>query len=376
MIDPLRLAVLATPSHDGILSLTRYADELTAALRERPGLEVRVAPSLARGAEGRGLRGRTRRATARFVGAPRAARRVDADVFHLTDHSYAHLAAVLPRSRTVVTCHDLMPLRATRTDSGFPPVPRATLAWYAFCVSFLRRVDHVVCISETTRGDVLRWTGVAPERASVIPNGLSGVFRPLPEAERVSARTELAAPGRVLLSVGSGASYKNVEGTLAVLALLRAGGNPALLVRAGAPLNPAQAQRARALGVADAIRDLGPVDEERLVALYNAADALLFPSHWEGFGWPPLEAMACGTPVVVSTTPALRETVGDAALSAPAGDPTALAGAIERLWSDPGLAAELHGRGLERARRFSWATTVGRYEELYRATARSPRGSG
>jgi len=113
------------------------------------------------------------------------------------------------------------------------------------------------------------------------------------------------------------------------------------------------------------VRDLGFVSDERLVELYQAADLLLFPSHHEGFGWPAVEAMACGTPVVISTEAALSETVGDAGLRAPATDEVALADAAARVLSTPELAAELRQRGLRRAAQFSWERTASGYVAIY-----------
>ena len=105
--------------------------------------------------------------------------------------------------------------------------------------------------------------------------------------------------------------------------------------------------------------------DERLVELYNAADVLLFPSFYEGYGWPPLEAMACGTPVVTSDAPSLVEVVGDAGLQAPAHDTGALAAAVRAVIESTELAAGLRRRGIERAAQFTWQRTIDGFAEAY-----------
>ena len=141
------------------------------------------------------------------------------------------------------------------------------------------------------------------------------------------------------------------------------------MLRAGERLTAIEGELARELRVDGHVLDLGRVSDERLVELYNVADALVFPSYHEGFGWPPLEAMACGTPVVVSECAPLAEVVGTAALTAPADDTAALTERVVRLLDSPELAAALRARGLERAARFSWQRTLDGYATVYRRVA-------
>src|SRR4051794_9915042 len=239
-----------------------------------------------------------RELTAQGVPVTRTRRvRSRAAVVHILDHSDAHLAALTAPARTVITCHDLMLLRAREGTAGFSPRGRP-LARFAAATMLLRRAARVVCPSAQTRADVVRLRRVPPSRAVVIPNGVSERFRPLGAAERKRARAELGLTGAALLHVDSGQPYKNVEATLRVLARLRDEGRALTLLRVGAGLARDAQALARSLGCADAVRDLGWLDDEQLVGIYSVADVLLFPSHAEGFGWPALEAMACGTSVV------------------------------------------------------------------------------
>jgi glycosyltransferase involved in cell wall biosynthesis len=133
----------------------------------------------------------------------------------------------------------------------------------------------------------------------------------------------------------------------------------------GAPLTRSQRKLCRELRLDRAIVDLGALPDARLIEIYGAADVLLFPSQAEGFGWPALEAMACGTPVVTSQDPALAEVVGDAGLRADARDVAGLAAAVTSLIGDPALAGRLRELGRERAGRYSWARTAIGYQAVY-----------
>jgi len=133
-----------------------------------------------------------------------------------------------------------------------------------------------------------------------------------------------------VMAVGGG-PRKNVVGTLRVLSKLRAGGLDVALVRVGSPLVGEEPELARSLGIERSVLDMGVISDDRLVELYNACDVFLFPSYYEGFGWPPLEAMACGTPAVVSTADPFPEILGDAALAAAADDVDGLAEQVSSL---------------------------------------------
>ena len=347
-------------------SMERYADELGEALRAQQEFAVANAGLAPSRWAGVALLGGVDRRLARFVRYRRSLKQQQADLFHIIDHSYADLAAALPPERTIVTCHDLILMRAETERLGFRG-SWSNVRLFRRRVAHLRDVAHVACISEQTRNDVVELVGVDPDRTSVIPNGIDGRFQPLGEARRRALGSEIAPDETgIVLHVSTGGPYKNVEGTLRTLAALNAGGAPVLLLRAGESLTSAQAGLAESLGVSEAIRDLGRVDDERLVELYNLADVLLFPSHYEGFGWPPLEAMACGTPVVTSEAAALLEVTGDAALHAAADDPEALAAAVRSILDDGALASRLTEAGIERAARYRWSETAAAFGALYR----------
>lgn len=368
----MKVAVLRDVPEERRLSMERFADEIVGAFRRGDAVQPAPLTVNARHSTSSSRRVRSTYArAARFgvypVRAAVAARRWDADLFHIIDHGYGDLAAVLPKDRTVVTCHDLMLLRADEGVAGFRG-RRPTVARFRWSTSFLRRVAHVACDSECTRGDVIRLCGVDPERASVIALGVRPMFTPLGAASVEQLRAGLAARRRWrLLHVSSGLDYKNAATTIRVLAALRRNGADVVLVRAGTPLGSNELALCATLGVGDAVSDLGHVSDERLVELYNACDVLLFPSFYEGFGLPVLEAMACGTPVVASNAPALLALAAGVALVADPLDVDTHVANVQTILESPAVAARMRQRGLERAATYTWERTASQYAKLYRA---------
>ncbi len=348
-----------------LASMERFADQIECGFAGHPrygmtSMALHASPIAARF----GL-GRVDSYATRFVRYPLAAGRKRAGVYHIVDHGYAHIAALLPRDRTVVSCHDLMLLKAEEGMAGFAP-GRAQLARFRWSTSYLKIVARVVCPSESTKRDLVRLRGVSSERISVVPYGVDARFRPLGADAAASLKASLPHNAKsVILHVSTGDAYKNVPGTLRVLAALRESGMDIALFRVGKSLSIDERRLAAQLRVTGAIIECGRVTEERLVEFYNAADVLLFPSFYEGFGWPPLEAMACGTPVVVSDAPSLAEVIGDAGLVAPADDVAALAAAVRSIVETPELAETLRQRGIERAARFTWQRTIEGFAQAY-----------
>ena len=351
----------------GSRSMERFADGVARGFRGHPRFDMSEMAlhesSLAR----RGGLASVESYVTRFVRYPLHASIRRADIYHIADHAYGHVSALLPKARVVVSCHDLMLLLGEEGIAGFRG-RRVSVARFRWSVSFLRSVARVVTPTESTKRDVVRLLGVRPERIIVAPYGVEPAFRELPGADRERLRRELSPRGgRLMLQVSTGNPYKNTDGVLRVLAVLRRAGTDVTLVRAGTLLSGEHRALARQLGVLNAIAEQGPVSEARLVELYNACDVLLFPSTYEGYGWPPLEAMACGLPVVISDTPALREVCGEAALAAPPRDIERLASHVGRILADAALADELRRRGHERAGEYTWQRTVDGITRAYEA---------
>lgn len=369
-----RVVLLRDPPYERRLSMERYADAVQRGLTQRGAWEViPTAPMVPDNVRPRGrgwdsLGGYW----LRFGAYPVAAARRRGDVWHVCDQGYAHLAALLPYGRTVVTCHDLMLLRSLEGVTGFRGSPTSVMR-FRWSASYLRKVAHVMCDSTATQEDVIRLAHAAPERTTVVPLGVEEHFRPLSPQTRRQIRHGLGYPGDelIILSVGRDA-YKNPLAGIDCLAAIRARGVDAHLIRSGAPLADVERDYVHRARVPSWVHEQGIVSDQRLVELYNAADVLLHPSFWEGFGWPPLEAMACGTPAVVSTAPSLVEVIGEAGIAAVATDIRGLADAILRV-TTPEHSADWRRRALHRAESFSWEGTLQSITSVYdrvRAEAR------
>ncbi|MGH7266295.1 MAG: glycosyltransferase family 4 protein [Candidatus Rokuibacteriota bacterium] len=295
--------------------------------------------------------------------APRDLRRHPVDVFHgVTGFELPPAACPL-----VTTVHDLIPLR-------FPELVPARHRWAVRLLlgGALRRARRVIVVSEATRGEVVARYRVAAEKVRVVPEAAAPHMAPPPPAETalVRARYHLGAP--YVLFVGLLEPKKNVAGLLeAVARLVKAGAwGSTQLVLAGARgwgVGDLEAESTR-LGLTGIARWLGPVADADLPGLYAGARAFVFPSLWEGFGLPVLEAMAAGAAVVASRRGALPELVGDAAvLTEP--EAGALAEALGRVLADAPLRERLRERGFARAAQFSWERAARETMAVYREAA-------
>jgi glycosyltransferase involved in cell wall biosynthesis len=300
------------------------------------------------------------------VGAPLAAARLRADLLHVP-YFAPPLAARMP---VVATILDIIPLLLPEYRG------RAAVRSYMRLVALAaRRAAHVIAISDDSRADIVAHLGVAPGRVTAVPLAAGPQYRPLDHAQAVACAAErygLREP--FIYYVGGLDARKNVATLVRAFGrMIRAGGPRATLAIAG-----------RALGADTRLfPDLDAViAAERLEQhvrrievpyadgplLYSAATVFAFPSRYEGFGLPPLEAMACGTPTVVATASSLPEVVGDAALRVAPDDVSGWAGALWRLLADEGLRAELRRRGLARASQFSYDRVARETSEIYAQT--------
>ena len=269
-------------------------------------------------------------------------------------HSLASTAPLWGRFRRVVTVHDLIYARFPEAHAGIREKGMRVLVPAA-----ARRSDRVIADSQSTRDDLVELLSVPPGRIDVVPLGLGAVRRVPPPAERETrARFELG-DRRVLLSLSAKRPHKNLVRLIDALARIPSERRP-LLVLPGYPTDHERELRERAVqaGVAADARFPGWVSEQEIEGLWAVADAFVFPSLYEGFGLPVLEAMARGVAVACSNASSLPEVAGDAALLFDPHDEAAIATAIERLLTDPQEAARLRAHGRERVRLFTWQRTA------------------
>jgi len=371
MNGPLRVAILHNYRDEQQPSMRLYAERLGAALQRRQVAVTRVRPP--------GLVPEPwRRRSAvwakldaylgRFVVYPRLVRNIDADVFHVPDHGEGHLIGSLDPRRTVVTCHDVILLALAAGRIGGAPIPQMALQLFRISLEFVKRAAAVVADSISTKRDLVSLAGVDPEKITIIHPGLNQGFIYDRASGAAFRRRQQLGDGLLILHIGRG-FYKNIPGVLRTLHRLRRDGLDVRLIRAGRALDGEDRALAEKLGVATSVVELTAVPDEDIPALYSAVDLLLFPSLYEGFGWPPLEAMASGTPVVSSRAGSLDEIVGDAALTADPEDIDALARHAAAVLTDETLRAAVVARGLAHAARFSWDRTAEEILPVYRQVA-------
>jgi glycosyltransferase involved in cell wall biosynthesis len=294
------------------------------------------------------------------AGVERSARRVGADVLHVP----AAVGPIRGDLATVVTIHDLRVLHAPQ---DFRPWFRT----YARVVipRLARRATRVITVSDMTRRDVMEHLGLPEERVVVVPNGVAISPQPSAVSERQPATGPYDLPTRYILAVGTLEPRKNLLRLFEAVRLLaeRPATKDVVLVHAGGYgwLADDILKAARSPALRDRVRLLGYVREEDMASLYGRARLLAYPSLFEGFGLPVLEAMASGCPVVTSDCSALPEVAGDAAVLVDPECVEAIAEGIGRVWEDGDLAQDLAARGLARARLFSWERTARLTAEVY-----------
>jgi glycosyltransferase involved in cell wall biosynthesis len=283
-----------------------------------------------------------------------------AEIVHICDHSNGMYTQSLPRA--VVTCHDLLAVRGALGEETDCPASATGRILQRWILSGLRKATLIICDSTYTLQDVHRLVGdQVPAKVALL--GLNYTYRhhksPLP-LEAVPALKE-GTP--YLLHVGSNLARKNKEGILRIFATLKDRWE-GKLVFAGPPLSENLAAMARELGVYERIVEVVNPDNLLLEALYNRAVALLFPSRFEGFGWPPLEAQSCGCPVICSDCGPIPEVVADSAMVFALHQEREMAEAVLTL-SDPKTRQIWVERGFANVKRFSVDGMVRLYETFY-----------
>ena len=294
----------------------------------------------------------------------RARGRVAADVAFFPHYDAPFVG--LPR-RSVVTVHDLIHLKVAE---AYPAAKRLLAA--ALLDRVVSRAGRVVAISDSTRRDLLARVPGLAGKLRVIPQGVDSAHWSAGPESGVPAGRSVAAP--YLLCVGNRKRHKNLIAAVETLALLRPSWPELRLVIVGKSFADGDGVRERALqlGVAEAVEERSEVGDGELRTLYRECEVLLFPSLYEGFGLPVLEAMASGAPVVASNRASIPELVADAGLVADPEDYEALALAVRRVREEPGLREALVARGRERARQFDWRVTGQRTLDLLTEVARMP----
>ena len=288
-------------------------------------------------------------------------------IVHVCDHSNAMYATTLANRKTVVTCHDLLAVRGALGDDVDCPASRMGKVLQKWILRSLGRSGAVICDSRATENDFKKLLPNYRGRLGTILLGQNGIFAPLPVAEsvrRLSAIPQLNGSTPFILHVGSGLSRKNRETVLRTFARVHQHW-PGLLVFAGGPLTGEQQRLVETLGLGHRVVSVTSVADPVLEALYNRAFALFFPSTSEGFGWPVIEAQACGCPVMTSDRTSLPEVAGPGALVRDPKDEAGYAEDIRSLCDASKRDAVVHA-GFVNAQRFGTARMIEEYIAAYR----------
>jgi glycosyltransferase involved in cell wall biosynthesis len=264
-------------------------------------------------------------------------------------------------SRQVCTLHDIVPIEYPEWFS-----PRYA-AWYQFLLPRLvKRSRHIIAVSQFVKDRIVERLGARPDKISVVWNGLDAKFRPRPaeEVEQVKAMLGIRAP-RYVLSVGSLEPRKNLARLLKAWSrIVREVPEDIELVLVGGKGDSSVFRDAGLSETPERVREAGYLDQDRLPALYSGALALLYPSLYEGFGLPPIEAMACGTAALTSNVTAPPEVVGDAALLVDPLDDDDIADGIRRIVNDDALRAVLIRRSAARIAGMTWDNAAAKTRQV------------
>lgn len=301
-------------------------------------------------------------------------------VFHIVDHGNAVYAQHFRGAHLLATCHDLLQIRSALGEFPQNRVSGTGQRYQRWILDHLGRLNQVVCVSEKTRADLLRLTQLPAAAAHVVYLGLNYPYQPMPPAEAevllrktcerngiAAARFQEALTGGFYLGVGGAQWYKNRTGLVSIFAELQKHlWAPSRLLLVGPPLDAEQNQVLERHGLTNAVLRLSGVSNEELRAVYSLARALLFPSWEEGFGWPVVEAQACGCPVFTSNRPPMTEIGGEAAGYIDPADPVGAAAIIARAIPSLGrMAAD----GLAATGRWDTTRMLAEYEQHYSTAA-------
>ncbi len=294
------------------------------------------------------------------------------DVVHLTDTSLAIYTKLLVDRPHLLNCHDLIAVRSALGELPEYRPGRAGQQLQKRILRGLKTARHVVTLADCTKDNLLRLTDLPSSAVSVIPVGLHDNFRRVPEGEATRVTTSLIPDAPFLLHVGGNQWYKNRKGLLEIyIALQRIHPHCPNLVLIGEALTPELTRLLSANGVSDRVFTLTDISNADLFAFYSRAKALLFPSFYEGFGWPIIEAQACECPVITTDRAPMNQVVGSGAILLPPNDVSAAARQVRDflLESNSAMAARV-AAGRANILRFSTKRMIETYLSLYAQLSR------
>lgn len=286
----------------------------------------------------------------------------DIDIYHVPQNGIG-----LPPKKnfpTVVTVHDLIPYVLPETvGPGYLKIFQREMP------RILQEADHIITVSEHSKNDLKKIMGVADEMITVIHEAPESTYKPIKrEVAKARIQNKYGISGRFILYIGGFSPRKNLRGLInAYNKIYKEMKTPCKLVILGKPSRdyPGLIKLVESLGLGEWVLFPGFIPMQDLPFFYNASDLFVYPSFYEGFGLPPIEALACGTPTIVSNVSSLPEVVGDAAIQVNPHDLVALAAAMHRVLTEPEMEQELRKKGLKWAENFSWTKTAAQTIKVY-----------
>ena len=368
----MKLAIVRREPNVAI-SMDVYADNLVAQLKEvRPDWEiVEVSPQPWSDESGDIWHSGNplRKFYERFYNHPRTVNHLEADLFHIIDHTDAHVAYGLKKSGkpVVVTCHDLVQYIYPEILKNEAKFPAFSMAVWQYCVKGINVADRTIAISTNTAQDIDRWLNTKPEKVEVVPNGVGSECRILPDDTVAAWKQQyIKSDAEIcLLHVGTNHHRKNVETVFKALKAIVELNIPVRLWKVGEDFYPEQKQYLQDNNLTEHITLVNTPDREAIIKFYNAADILIAPSLYEGFGLTVLEAMACGTPTITANVSSIPEVAGNAAVLVEPTDVDAMTQAVLRIDGDAIFRRDLIDKGLARVREFTWRKTAEKTANLY-----------
>jgi glycosyltransferase involved in cell wall biosynthesis len=351
-------------------SMDVYADGLVSGLRTLcPQWEIVELSPQSFDRDTRSLIVRSQKSYERFWRFPQEVQQQASDIFHIIDHSDAHIVRWLRKigKPVIVTCHDLINLLYPENLQGSVRLPLVSDRLGRYSIEGMEHADAIVAVSSETAKNIRKILNVETDRIRIVPNAVNSLFHPLPKHESQAFRQQLNVSQNTfcLLNVGGNHPRKNLIAILKALHLIKQRGLSVQLWKVSDDFTTEDKQFIKANDLENSIQYLGCLDRPTLVKAYNAADVLVAPSLHEGFGITLLEAMACGTPVITSNTSAMPEVVGDAGILVDPHSSQAIVDAVYRLSEDSIYYQELRQKGLTRVESFTWVKSAERMIEVY-----------
>ncbi|MBE9080140.1 glycosyltransferase family 4 protein [Romeria aff. gracilis LEGE 07310] len=367
----MRIALLRPPRKFSF-SMDVYADSLVRGLKTTcPDWEfIEFTPSLkVDHNEHKTWKAGIKKYYSRYYSFPKSLKNLEVNLFHIVDHSDGHWVYWLSyfNKASVLTCHDLINLTQPETFQGKAIFPMVSMASWKFSVSGMKKANRVITVSSHTAKDVVKYLDVHPDLIDVIPNAVDSVFSPLPTdtVQRNRSRYGLDRETLCLLNVGSNNQRKNIITILKVLETVRSKSIKVTFWKTGGDFTQEQKEFIRKNSLEDCVYYMGRPSQNELINIYNAADILVAPSLYEGFGLTALEAMACGTPVITSNVTSVPEVVGDAAILTNPLDVDEIVEKVLLIHQDQCKRNDLIQRGIKRVQPFTWERTAEQVATVY-----------